>query len=271
MSARTRPATGVLKVKAIKVSYNGALKCCHTYDPAVTEKYDSGAFCTFEIPNNTNGVLKATACADDDQTYAEDTQANPVDNAYLISVTRGTCASPGTVKWKYWSGSGWSTLSAYCVGGHLNTSCSGWAGSTQGGASGYCKGPGAPDHEWCSHPPNYPLHPTPNCYYGDIPGFTGSGRDYPTIGGKPDPDCHTVYGTAWIVLGSTTADCGWSRTEIRMHGDQINGQCPDTHEWNETHGCVRMQNGSVEALCDMVAAASGRVGLDDIHISVPNP
>lgn len=269
--------TGALKLKTIKVLYNDVLKWSHTYDPAVTEKYDSGSFCTFEIAN-TNGVLKAKAYAEDGQTYAMDTQTNPVDNAYLISVTRGTCATPGTVRWRYWTGTAWSTLSNYCVGGHPDTSCPGWGGTTQGGArtgdlpDGYCRGPGAPQQAYCSHPVNYPNHAKPNCCHnGDTPGFTGSGREYPTIGGTGDPVCDSNYGRAWIVLGSATADCGCSRTGIWIHGKGIGDDCPATHDWYPTLGCVRMQNGQVQTLYNIVNAAYGRVGYDDIHVSVPHP
>jgi hypothetical protein len=268
--------TGALKVKSIVVFYDGHMKWKHGYNPAVQEKYDSDTICTFEEANDPSGVLMARASADDGVRWAEDSQINPVDNAYLISATRGTCASPGTVTWKYWSGGGWTALDSYCTGGgHLNTSCSGWRGTTEGGANGYCTGPGqGSPRPWCSHLPNYPDHPPINrCQNGDTPGYTGSGRNYPALAspGYTDYVCDGLFGTAKIWLPDTSADCGCARTEIRIHGDQINGQCPDTHAWNPTIGCVRMQNGAVQTLCNIVAAASGRVGLDDIHISVPNP
>ncbi|MFB3883261.1 MAG: hypothetical protein ACE149_18490 [Armatimonadota bacterium] len=261
--------TGSLAVKTITVYYDDVQKWSHTYIPPVTDKTDSGAVCTFQIANNTGGVLKAKAFATDGVTYDTDTQANSVDNAYLISVTRGT----GAVAWKWWTGSAWNTLSSYCTGaGHLNTSCSGWTGSTQGGADGYCKGPDAPDHEWCTHAPNYPNHPDPNrCYKGDTPAYTGSGRDYPTIVGRTDYGCDAEFGTAKIWLPDATADCGCARSEIRMHGDQIDGACPGTHTLYRTLGCVRMQNAHVQALYNIVNAAYGRVGYDDIHVLIPSP
>lgn len=257
--------TGSLKVKTIQVLYNDVLKWSHTFTP-VTDKNDSGCFCTFEIANNTNGILKAKAYAEDGATYATDTQTNPVDNAYRISVTRGT----GTVSWQWWTGSAWSTLSNYCVGGHLNTSCSGWTGSTLGGASGYCEGPGSPnqDPDWCTHAPSYPNHPNPNrCYYGDTPAYA----DIP-ITGRTDYPCDALFGAAKIWLNDATADCGCSRTEIRIHGDQIDAECPDTHPLNRTHGCVRMQNGQIQTLYGIVNAAYSRVGGNaNIKVYVPAP
>jgi len=256
--------TGSLKVKTIVVLYNDVEKWCHTYDTALTDVYDSDDFCTFEIAN-TSGVLKAKAYAEDGIKFAVDTQTNPVDNAYRISVTRGTPGAPGTVTWQRWTGTAWSTLTAYCTGGgHLNTSCSGWDCTTCGNTdcTGQCTG-------------YYCCHGTPHtyCHYGGTPPFTGTWRNYPTIGGKGDPVCDGDYGTAYIILGSATATCGCSRTGIWIHGDWVAGEehCPASQPLACTHGCVRMRNGQVQTLYNIVNAAYSRVTYSNMHVSVPNP
>ncbi len=188
-----------------------------------------------------------------------DTQSSEVDNAHLISVTRGTPASPGAVTWKYWTGNGWSALGEWCIASHYDTDCSGWDCSTQGNTD--CTG-------GCGH-----AAPHAYCHNGDTPNHTGSGRSFPDITGADDySTCDDDFGWAKIYLPDAQGNCGCARHLIRIHGDGgSEAECAANQPLQRTHGCVRMRNGEVQTLCDMVEAAGPRVGHDGISVSVPAP
>ena len=224
--------------------YNDVEKWSYTLPVALSSVTYSDVFCTFEINNNSGGALKAKAYTEGGSFVATHIHSNAVDNAYLIDVTRGTPGSPGRVDWKYWNqdGTAFNMLYHHCTGsGHLNTGVSNWECSTQGGGTdtepdpdvtGYCTGPGSGSpRQWCSHDTDYPNHESPNqCMDGDTPPFTGTGRGLPTITGKVDYGCNSLFGTAKVQMcesGGATGDCGCSRSYIRLHGDQVSGSCPD--------------------------------------------
>jgi hypothetical protein len=167
-------------------------------EPYPTEEWKGGlSFCTFKLENG-DGTLKAKVW-DTKGALGIDEQNNPVDNAYIISVGRGTETDPGTVTWKWWADDHWSVDGAWCKSTCGDTTlsrgpCTTWGGGYDPGnqVTGYCTG-STGDRPWCNHDA-----PHTYCENGDTPWYRKSDpndeRSYPVISAVYGSDACTNLG-----------------------------------------------------------------------------